>query len=140
MKTTFDKIAIGQEFVWNGEHFCKIAYTKINCSGWDSIHNAIKTIDPGDQHIAPEHKTDFFLEDTEVIAIPSQEVWYQWKEIVDCDGVNRILNVQRDPMVHENSVGELLFESEENAREYLYEQEISIENGWFVAKVTIERV
>lgn len=61
------------------------------------------------------------------------EVWYQWKELIE----GRLINVEADPMVHENSDGDLLFTSEEEARQHLVDRE-SEQNDWILVRTTFE--
>lgn len=69
------------------------------------------------------------------------EVWYQWKELVDVEGKERLLNVQRDPYEHENSIGEMLFSSTDEAFQALDEWDCRqefIDDKWQLVKVTYE--
>jgi len=63
------------------------------------------------------------------------EVWYQWKELIG----GRLINADADPMVHEHSDGDLLFTSEEEARQHLVDRE-SEQGDWILVRTTFEQV
>lgn len=77
-----------------------------------------------------------------------REIHYQWKQIVDVEGQERLLNVQRGEEFNrgedfEMSVGELLFDSPENAKKYLSDEEHEEEakkDNWLLVRTTYETV
>lgn len=72
------------------------------------------------------------------LVLPKPEIHYQWKELVDCEGQLRLLNVQRGDEYEEYSIGEMLFSSPQEADQILDDlncREQSVEEKWILTEV-----
>jgi|DEB0MinimDraft_3_1074331.scaffolds.fasta_scaffold32547_5 hypothetical protein len=65
------------------------------------------------------------------------EVWYQWKELIE----GRLVDAESNPMHSETPIGDFLFDSPEDARDYLDESfEDEVKPDWILVRTTYDPI